>query len=354
MNESRKVRIGFVGVGTMGQCAHLKNYSALSDLCEVVALAELKPEAARKVAQRYFVPSVYATAAEMLANEELDGIVASQPFTRHGILVPELLEAGIPLFTEKPIAGSIAVGERIVEAVRNSGSFHMVGYHKRSDPATMAAKAEIERLRESGELGEMTYIRITMPAGDWIAGGFADFIRTDESAPSMDWDPADDSLSKEDNQAYISFVNYYIHQVNLMRHLLGENYVVTHVDPTGVLLVGKSLGGIPCTIEMTPYETTVDWQESALVCFRKGWVRLELPAPVASNRAGRVTFFRDPGNGAQPEFVEPQMPWIHAMRQQAIHFIRAIKGEMQPPCEAAEALEDLRVARQFLKQAHGV
>ena len=167
-----KLKIGFVGVGTMGQCAHLRNYAALNDLCEVVALAELKPEAARKVAQRYFVPKVYATAAEMLASEKLDGIVASQPFTRHGILLPELLEAGVPVFTEKPIAGSIAVGEKIVEAVQSSGTFHMVGYHKRSDPATMAAKAEIERLQETGELGEMKYVRITMPAGDWIAGGF--------------------------------------------------------------------------------------------------------------------------------------------------------------------------------------
>ncbi len=349
-----KLKIGFVGVGTMGQCAHLRNYAALNDLCEVVALAELKPEAARKVAQRYFVPKVYATAAEMLASEKLDGIVASQPFTRHGILLPELLKAGVPVFTEKPIAGSIAVGEKIVEAVKNSGTFHMVGYHKRSDPATMAAKTEIERLQKTGELGEMKYVRVTMPAGDWIAGGFYDFIKTDEAVPSLDWDPADPTLGKADNDAYISFVNYYIHQVNLMRHLMGENYEVTYVDPTGVLLVGKSASGIPCTIEMTPYETTIDWQESALVCFSKGWVRLELPAPVANNRAGRVTFFRDPGEGATPQFVEPQMPWVHAMRQQAINFIGAIKGEIKPLCEAAEALEDLRVARQFLKHYRGV
>jgi hypothetical protein len=96
-----------------------------------------------------------------------------------------------------------------------------------------------------------------------------------------------------------------IHQVNLMRHMLGESYEVTHVDPTAVLLVGKSKSGIPCKIEMTPYQTTIDWQESALVCFEKGWVKVELPAPLTLNRAGRVTFFRDPGNGAQPQFIEP-------------------------------------------------
>ncbi len=30
-------------------------------------------------------------------------------------------------------------------------------------------------------------------------------------------------------------------------------------------------------------------------------------------------------------------------------FIEAIKGESKPPCEAAEALEDLKVAREYLR-----
>ena len=35
------------------------------------------------------------------------------------------------------------------------------------------------------------------------------------------------------------------------------------------------------------------------------------------------------------------------MRQQAMNFVAAIKGERRPPCEAAEALEDLKVAREY-------
>jgi predicted dehydrogenase len=352
--SGKKVRIGFVGVGGMGQCAHLRNYATLGDVCEVAAIAELKPNLGRKVAQRYFIPKTYTDHTEMLKHEKLDAIVASQPFTRHGTLVPELLRAGIPLFTEKPIAGTLEMGEKIVAAVAKSGTFHMVGYHKRSDPATMCAKAEIDRLKQTGELGKLKYVRLLMPSGDWIAGGFNDLISSSESVPPLEWDPPAKGMSKDAYDTYISFVNYYIHQVNLMRHLLGEAYEVTYVDPTSVLLVGKSITGIPCVIEMTPYQSTIDWQESAMVCFEKGWVRLELPAPVTLNRAGRVTFFRDPGNGVQPQFIEPQMPWIHAMRQQAMNFVRAVKGEIKPLCEAPEALEDMRVARQFLKHYKGV
>ena len=44
----KKVRIGFVGVGSMGQCAHLKNYATLPE-CEVAAIAELRQDLAKKV-----------------------------------------------------------------------------------------------------------------------------------------------------------------------------------------------------------------------------------------------------------------------------------------------------------------
>ncbi len=50
----------------------------------------------------------------------------------------------------------------------------------------------------------------------------------------------------------------------------------------------------------------------------------------------------------------PTLPWIHAMRQQAINFIRAVKGEIKPLCDAPEALEDLKVARQYIRLQRGV
>lgn len=346
---AEKVKIGFVGVGGMGQCAHLRNYAALAD-CEVVALAEIRENTGRAVAGRYNIPKVYRNHEELLAKEKLDGIVASQPFNRHGLLIPELLRAKVPVFIEKPLAGSIAMGEKVLAALSGAKTWIMVGYHKRSDPATEYAKREIDRLKSSGELGRLKYVRMTMPAGDWIAGGFADLIKREEGPlPKLDWEPPAPDMDTAAFKEYTKFVNYYIHQVNLMRFLLGEPYSVKYADPAGVLFAGQSAGGVPCTLEMSPYSTTIDWQESALVCFERGFVRLELPAPLASNRPGRVVVFSDPGNGAAPQTVEPQLPWVGAMRNQAANFIAAIRGDRKPPCEAAEALDDLKVAREYLR-----
>ncbi len=349
---SDKVKIGFVGVGGMGQCAHLRNYATLPD-CEVVALAELRPKLREAVARKYNVPRTYPSAEAMLAAEKLDGIVASQPFDRHGQIIIPLYASRTPVFTEKPLAASIAVAERMLAALQSSGTWHMVGYHKRSDPATMYAKGAIDRLKASGELGALKYVRITMPAGDWIANGFVDLIQTDDPPADVPADPVAADMDATVWRAYVSFVNYYIHQVNLLRHLLGAPYKVTHADAAGILLVAESAEGATGLIEMSPYKTTVDWQESALVGFERGWVRLELPAPLASNRAGRVEIYRDPGEGATPQTIAPTLPWVHAMRQQAINFVRAIKGEIKPLCDAQEAIEDLRVARQYLRARTG-
>ena len=340
-------RIGFVGVGSMGQMAHLRNYAVLP--CEIVALAELREQTGAAVAERYRIPRCYRSAAQMLEHEKLDALVASQPFTRHGVVLEELLAAGIPVLIEKPIAASVDIARRIAETVERSGTFVMVGYHKRSDPATMYAKQRIDELVSSGELGRMTYVRILMPAGDWVAHGFDELLNEGDPAPQLASDPPDPDLDERGREQYISFVNYYIHQVNLLRHLIGSPYRPVFADRAGKLLVAEADNGVTGTIEMSPYQTTIDWQEQALVCFERGWIRLDLPAPLAHNRAGRVTVYRDPGGGALPVEESPTLPWTHAMRQQAANFLAAVRGERAPLTGASEALEDLVVAREYLR-----
>lgn len=346
MTASSKVRIGFVGVGRMGQCAHLRNYANLPDV-RVVALAELRPRLARQVADRYGVPRVYASAAEMLAHEQLDGLVVPQMFTHHGSIVPPLCRAGIPILTEKPLASSLAAGRAMLEALDAGGSWHMVAYHKRCDPATVWVVNEIRRLRQTGEAGAMRYVRITMPPGDWAVSGFSDLIESDEPLPQLDADPRDPDVDETYHKQFTSFLNYYIHQVNLLRHLLGEPYEVTYAAPSGVLLVAQTASGVTGTIEMAPYQTTTGWEESAMIGFDRGRITLNLPAPLTHNRAGEVEVLLCP-KAAAAVITRPQLPPLDAMRQQAAHFVRAIRGEVAPSCDAHEAMQDMVVARQYM------
>jgi len=358
----KKVRIGFVGVGGMGQAAHLRNYAALED-CEVVALAEIRPKTGKLVAARYGVPSVYTDYREMFENEQLDGVVASQPFHRHAVLLPDLYKRTKYLFTEKPLAIGVQAGRRLAKAAAKAKCTHMLGYHKRSEPAIVYAKEVMAAWQKSGEMGKLKYIRLLMPTGDWVAGGFRGHCSAGEEPPPLDREPSLTDLPGAPASAppwkwtglareYVEFVNYYIHQVNLMRHLMGESYKVTYAEKSGVLMAVESKSGVAGTIEMTPYRTTIAWEESAFIAFEKGYIKVSLPAPLALNRPGTVEVYRDPGERT-PERLQPTLPWIHAMRQQASNFLKVCRGEMKPPCEAAEAAEDLQIARDYIRLRFG-
>ena len=271
----------------------------------------------------------------------------------HSSLVPELYERTSHLFTEKPIAVSVEAGERLAALAAEAGCVHMVGYNKRSDPATAHAVGVIRQWESTGQFGPLKYVRILMPAGDWIAGGFVGLLDGGDEKPELPREPRPADMDEATYKQYVSFVNYYIHQVNLMRLLLGEPYSVTYAEPSGVLTAVESASGVPGAIEMTPYQTTVAWEESALIAFERGYVKLALPAPMASNRAGTVEVYRDGGDGAAPERVIPAMPWVHSMRQQAINFVEVCRGGMAPPCDAAEAVEDLKVARDYITMRLG-
>lgn len=342
------LKIGFVGAGNMGQMAHLRHYANLPD-CRVVAVAEPRPELAQKVAARYGIERVYSTALQMLESEKLDGIVAPQPFDRHGGIITPLYEFGVPILTEKPLSSSVQVGKQLIAALETSPTpWHMVGYHKRNDPAVIWAKAEIERLQSTREAGALKYIRLTMPPGDWISGGFADLITSSEAvAPDqlLPADALDETLSAEEFAQYTQFVNYYIHQVNLLRHLLGEAYRVTHADAAGVLFVAESASGVSAILEMAPYQTSLGWDESALIGFENASIKIELPAPL-STYPGKVEAFY---NSEPPRKIIPSLEAVGAMRAQARNFVRAIKGEIAPPCEAHEALQDLKSAREYFE-----
>jgi predicted dehydrogenase len=341
-----KLRIGFVGVGGMGQMAHLSNYAVLTDQCEVVAIAEPRRQTALLVAQRYGIPDVYENHAELLEKARVDAIVAPQPYRHHAAIIPDILRAGIPVLTEKPLSLTVEAGREMARIGEERGVLHMIGYHKRSDPAMEAAKKKVEQWKVSGAFGSLRYIRVTMPPGDWTAR--ADLpLSIAEPFPPYVFEEGPVDYSREQTDKLNWFVNYYIHQVNAIRFFLGESYRLTFGDRKGILLVGESDSGVTVTLEMAPYHTTIDWHESILVAFDKGFVRVDLPAPLVRQQAGKVTIMADNGVD-EPHTHQPIMPNVSAMRNQAVNFLAAVRGERPAPCTAKEALEDLVLARDYI------
>jgi predicted dehydrogenase len=346
-----KVRIGFVGAGFMGQLAHIRSYALLHDECELVALAEPRQQTAELVAARYGIDRVYRDHRELLESEQLDGIVASQHFTHHAALLPDLYAGVAHLFTEKPLALGPSTGDRLARLAREACCIHMLGYHRRSDPATREAKRTVDAWKASGELGALRYVRICFPSGDWIANADTALIDTGEERPALPAEGPDAELAPDEESSFVlrAGSNELVHPLNLLRHLLGERYRLAFAHVSGRLYAFESESGIPATIEVGPYRLTVGFEEEILVAFERGYVRLR-PAPaLAINRAGTVEIYRDPGAEGAVERISPALPSIDPMRAQAADFIRVCRGEAPPPTDAAEGAEDLNLVGDIVR-----
>ncbi len=355
-NPSRPVRIGMVGCGFMGQKAHLDNLVTIPD-CRVVALAEGRAETARRVAHKYDIPAVYPDHRSMLAEADIDAVVCVMGYTLHHAVVPDILGAGKHLLTEKPIAVRAETGHYLADLAEQHGVIYQVGYMKRHVPACRHAEWRVRKWQAKGTAGKMTYLRVTMPPGNWTSGIEPPL---DAGDPPPDYEdqtpePLADGMDAETAAAHNAFINYYIHQVNLMRYLLGEAFSCEYLAAGESVLAGRSDSGVPWVLEMTGYGLRDHWEEYAKVCFEGGRVDLSLPAPMARQQPGDVRIYHGPADAeSRCTFEHPVLPPSWCMLEQARHFVECVRSGGATIAPAREAAQDLEVAEQVARLRAGL
>lgn len=340
------MRIGFIGAGKHAQSIHLPNYANHPDVI-VAGVADLDHGLATRVASRYDARA-YPSHQELIARESPDALVVTlRPVPAAEAVLSDVLQSGIPSIVEKPLAWSVAIGARLLALQKQTRTPMVVGYHKRSDPATVFASKTIHQWLASSEMGTMRYARMHVSfAGDWMAGAYRGAIPATTSTPVTITDTAD-GLSTHANSKFDWTKGTHSHNFDLMRHLIGP-YRTTSIDPGGVLMTIRSDAGIPAVFEFSPYESTKDWREHAMVGFDHGYVRLDLPAPLATNRAGTVEIFCDKGIDHTATTTSPVIGFKSAMDCQADNFVRFVRtGDIGPLCTLDEALSALQLARDF-------
>lgn len=118
-------RIGIIGCGRIS-AAHAQAVLA-SPCAELTALVDPAPERAHALAARVGASTKIASSLdEILA--EIDAAIIATPNHTHAALAVQCLERGVATLIEKPLAVSVADGERICEAAERSGACLAVGY----------------------------------------------------------------------------------------------------------------------------------------------------------------------------------------------------------------------------------
>jgi predicted dehydrogenase len=338
----RPLGIGFVGAGMVGQVAHLANYLDLGG-CRVVALAELRSELGRAAASRFGVKKLYKSHRELLADDEVHAVVVVTRPQAHGPIVLDALEAGRHVLSEKPMAHTAAQAMRLVEAAERRNLRYSVGFMKRHDAGTQQAKATLDALRSSGELGRIVLIRVYCFGGEFRCGT-SDFVMTDEIRPDglSVWPSAPDWIPPDSVPDYASFLNVYIHDLNMLRFLAGSEPRVRAADLTrrNGRLVMFDFEAFPAILEMADI-ASADWQEGVEVLFERGRLTLRFPSPMLRNVPARVELTRA---GERQESILPGVPPSWAFRRQAEAFVADVAAQRESLASGRDSVADLRLA----------
>lgn len=334
-----KLNVGMVGAGFIGQLAHLANFIEIPD-CNVIALAELRPELRHKVALRYGISKTYASHKELLEDSEVDAVVVVTQRPLMGPVVLDCLNAKKHVLSEKPMAGSAIQGKMLVEAAESNKVRYAVGYMKRFDEGVEAAKSLLDRVLQTKELGALMSVHATCYAGNSYCNAYGHVVTQEPNPESTSkWSIAPDWLPTEFHRLFATYLNTYSHVTNLLRYLFEYTPTIDFVNLTehqGQLAVLR-FPGFLATLQ-TGKMSHHGWSEEVRMTFTDGEINLSLPPALLRNVPASVEIYRA---GKIQERIHPCIPWTWAFRRQAESFVFDVLHKRPMRIEASEAYQDI-------------
>lgn len=123
---------------------------------DLVAVCDLDPKRASRLARAHGVKKSYSDCGEMLAREELDAVTVATPDFCHRAPVIACLQAGKDVLCEKPLATTMEDCRAIAAAVRRSRRKLMVNYGNRHRANVRAIRDHVQ----SGRIGKVQNVFI--------------------------------------------------------------------------------------------------------------------------------------------------------------------------------------------------
>lgn len=252
-----------------------------------------------------------------------DAVFVSLATELHPPALHRCIDAGLPIFCEKPIASTLPETAEVIEHAEGAGTVIQVAFQRRLDPDYLEARREIG----DGALGTLYNVRIT----------------------AHDAEPAPEEFIRSSGG---TFRDLHVHDFDLARWLTGQEvervYAVGSVrgfdryarhgdvDNTAVLM--NMSDGLPVLITGTRHNP------------RGHDFRLEVFGSEDSLRVGDDSL-------SQPRSVEPHAPprkkgpyrdfmerFGRSLRRETEAFVEVVRGERENPSPPASAMEALRVA----------
>ena len=149
------MRVAVCGAGAFGR-NHLRVYRELESresetagqpVAPVVLVAAVEPDSARaaETASQYAIPVFPSVEALLAADLRLHAASVAVPTVHHHAVAAPLLEAGLDLLVEKPLAASLAEADHLLQIAEKHGRILQPGHLERFNPAGLAIQPKLRR-----------------------------------------------------------------------------------------------------------------------------------------------------------------------------------------------------------------
>jgi xylose dehydrogenase (NAD/NADP) len=150
-------RAAIVGAGNISS-RHARACREVADV-DLVAICDVRPEAARKLAADFQVDACYSTVDELVANERLDITILATQGETHAELARALARSGRvrAILCEKPITTTAAAATTMFQEAAAHGVLLAEAFKFRHHPMHL----KIEELISRGRLGRVSHVHST-------------------------------------------------------------------------------------------------------------------------------------------------------------------------------------------------
>ncbi len=166
------LRVGIVGGGFM---ATVHSRAARASGASLAGIVSSSPERSRAAAETLGIEAAYDSLDDLLANGAVDVVHVCTPNARHAEQAHAVLDAGIAVVCEKPLATTVGQARQLVDSAGDRVA--AVPFVYRYHPLVREARARIA----SGEAGEILTIQGSY-LQDWLLSSGDDNWRVDEVA----------------------------------------------------------------------------------------------------------------------------------------------------------------------------
>ena len=135
------VNIAIVGCGAVTRLAHLP-VSKLVDGATVTSLIDINQTRAQELASTFNVPNVFANYDRL--GDGADAAVVAVPHALHASVGESLLNQGLHVLIEKPMAVTAGECDRLITAAERNGRVLAVGLMRRFAPWSRLVKAALD------------------------------------------------------------------------------------------------------------------------------------------------------------------------------------------------------------------